>query len=65
MGQMLDEEASKVDKIVEREKAVHLKEMALKAKTQEVEAHRENVLIQKQANEKISLELTQKQDEVE
>lgn len=45
MGQMLDEEANKVDKLADREKAIHIEEMALKAKKQEVEAQRENILI--------------------
>ena len=45
MGQMLDEETGKAEKVTDRERAVRQAEVDLKAQKQEVEAQREIVLI--------------------
>ena len=60
MGQLLEDELTKVDKISEREKAVQHSETELKMQKQEVGAQREKLLIEIQANEKLSLELREK-----
>lgn len=65
MGQLLEDEVTKVDKIAERERALHYGETELKVQKQEFETQREKLLIEIQANEKLSLQLTEKQDQVD
>ena len=65
MGQLLEDEVTKVDKIVERERALHFSETELKMQKQEFETQREKLLIEIQANEKLSLQLSEKQDQVD
>ena len=65
MGQLLDDEVTKVDKIAERERALKIGETELKVSRQELATSREKLLIEKQANQKLSLELREKQDQVD
>ena len=65
MGQLLDDEVTKVDKIAERERALKIGETELKVSRQELATSREKLLIEKQANQKLSLELREKQDRVD
>ena len=62
MGQLLEDEVTKVDKISERERALHMSETELRVQRQEFETQREKHLIEIQANEKLSLQLIEKQD---
>ena len=65
MGQLLEDEVTKVDKIADRERALHFGETELKVQKQEFETQREKLLIEIQANEKLSLQLSEKQDQVD
>ncbi len=65
MGQMLEEEASKGDKVDEKQRSVQVTQTELKVQKQELETEREKLLIQIAANQKLSLELKEKQDQVD
>ena len=65
MGQLLEDEVTKVDKISDRERAVQFAETELKMQRQEFETQREKLLIEIQANERLGMQIQEKQDQVD
>ena len=62
---MLDDEARKIDNVCQREATVRQHEIELKVAKQEIEADREKLLITIQANEKLKLQLREKEEVIE
>ena len=65
MGQMLEEEATKADKVDDKQRSIQITQTELKMQKQELETEREKLLIQISANQKLSLELKEKQEQVD